>query len=134
MVRQGELLGGAFDRIVLYEDHYVRGRQQGEIMGLIKQGLTGARRALEIQEVRGAVAAIETALATVRPGELLLIQADTIDETVDYVKRYLSTHRDSREIVLLDAVDPRHGEPVRIDSPGTTAEAASVVLATQSVD
>ena len=93
MIRQGELLGRAFDRVMLYEDHYVRGRKEGEIMGLLKQGLTGAKRALEIQEIRGSVAAIETGAGLVRPGELLMIQADTIDETVDYVRRYLATHR-----------------------------------------
>jgi cyanophycin synthetase len=134
MVRQGELLGAAFDRVVLYEDHYVRGRKEGEIMGLLKQGLSGAKRALEIQEVRGAVAAIETALSTVRPGELLMIQADTIDETVDYVRRYLATHRDSHEISLIEAVDGRHSEPVRIETSASPAEAATVALATQSVD
>ena len=26
MVRQGELLGDAFDNVILYEDHYLRGR------------------------------------------------------------------------------------------------------------
>ena len=32
MVRQGELLAESFDRVILYEDHYVRGRKPGEIM------------------------------------------------------------------------------------------------------
>ena len=32
LVRQGELLGNAFDHVVLYEDHYLRGRTEGEIM------------------------------------------------------------------------------------------------------
>ena len=41
MIRQGELLGAAFDRIILYEDHYVRGRREGEIMGLLRTGLVG---------------------------------------------------------------------------------------------
>ncbi len=31
MVRQGELLGGEFDRVILHEDQYLRGREQGEI-------------------------------------------------------------------------------------------------------
>ena len=28
MVRQGQLLGEAFDRVILYEDHYLRGRPE----------------------------------------------------------------------------------------------------------
>jgi cyanophycin synthetase len=134
MVRQGELLGQAFDRVVLYEDHYVRGRKEGEIMNLLKQGLNGAKRALEVQEIRGSVAAIETALASVRPGELLMIQADTIDETVDYVRRYLATHKDSHEISMLEVVDGRHPETIRIDAASSPQESAGIVMTAQSAD
>lgn len=35
MVRQGEILGAAFNRVILYEDHYLRGRPAGEIMELL---------------------------------------------------------------------------------------------------
>ncbi len=42
IMRQGELLGGAFDRVLLYEDHYLRGRPPGEIIGLLRAGLAGA--------------------------------------------------------------------------------------------
>jgi cyanophycin synthetase len=134
MVRQGELLGKAFDRVILYEDHYVRGRQEGEIMGLLKQGLSGATRTLEIQEIRGSVAAIEAALASVRPGELLMIQADTIDETVDYVRHYLDTHRNSREINLVEALNGRNGEHIRLDTSASPTKAATIAMATQSVE
>jgi cyanophycin synthetase len=135
IVRQGALLGNAFDRVVLYEDHYVRGRRQGEIMGLIRQGMAGAKRALEVQEVRGAVSAIEMALGSVRPGELLMIQADTIDETVDFVRRYLATHRDSREIGLYEALEIHRSELIQPDSTAAAAaEPAAVILAAQSVD
>ena len=128
MIRQGELLGAAFDRIILYEDHYVRGRREGEIMGLLQSGLAESKRTREIQEVRGAVTAIETALRTVRPGELLMIQADTIDETVAFLQHYLATHTDGREIDLREAIAvnrPLAAKP--------TPEAA-VALAVQVVD
>ena len=62
IIRQGELLGAAFDRVVLYEDHYLRGRVPGEIMGLLRKGLNSATRTKEIVEVRGATNAAETAL------------------------------------------------------------------------
>ncbi|HEY2760157.1 MAG TPA: hypothetical protein VGI75_05425, partial [Pirellulales bacterium] len=41
---------------------------------------------------------------TLRPGDLLLLQADTIDETVEYVKRYLETHQTAREVSLPEAL------------------------------
>ncbi len=89
IVRQGELLGGAFDRVVLYEDHYRRGRADGEIMGLLRKGLASATRTKEILEVVGANKAAEVTLTAARPGELVLLQADTIDETVQWLKGYL---------------------------------------------
>ena len=39
MIGQGELLGEAFDRVILYEDHYLRGRPEGEIIGLFRKGV-----------------------------------------------------------------------------------------------
>ena len=106
MVRQGELLGDAFDRVILFEDHYVRGRQPGEIMARFKEGLKSGSRVEFVQEIFGAVKGIETALAALQPGDLLLLQADTIDETVDYVRRYLAAnHGTSRQITLAEAIN-----------------------------
>lgn len=43
----------------------------------------------QIEEISGAVKAVERALSTQHPGELMLIQADTVDETVEYLRSYL---------------------------------------------
>ncbi len=106
MVQQGEMLGDFFDRVILYEDHYVRGRPQGEIIRLFRDGLTQGDRVTDVLEVHGAVKAIETALAATKPGELLLIQADTIDETVDFVRRCLTPQSKAREITFTEAMFP----------------------------
>ena len=37
LLRQGQLLGEAFDRVILYEDHYTRGRADGEIIRLLRR-------------------------------------------------------------------------------------------------
>ena len=75
IVRQGELLGDAFDRVILYEDTDLRGRKDGEIIGLFRQGWPKAARvSATIEEVHGDLKAIEIALDAVRPGELLVIQ------------------------------------------------------------
>ena len=104
MVQQGEMLSHAFDRVMLYEDHYVRGRNPGEIMRRFREGLSRGRRVKHVEEIFGAVKAMDAALSTLRPGDLLLLQADTIDETVDYVKRYLETHQTAREVSLPEAL------------------------------
>jgi cyanophycin synthetase len=91
IIRQGELLGGAFDRVILYEDHYLRGRQQGEIIGLLRAGLAKGWRTKEMQAFTEWDAAADTALRLIRPGELLLVQADVVDLAVDYLKKFLAT-------------------------------------------
>jgi cyanophycin synthetase len=92
MVEQGELLGNSFDRVILYEDHYTRGRPPGEIIGLFRQGVDKGQRVKEVIEIHGAVKAMESALAMVSPGELLLVQADEIDETVKFFRNYLDAN------------------------------------------
>jgi cyanophycin synthetase len=105
LVRQGELLGEHFDRVFLFEDHYLRGRQAGEIIALFRRGTAGGARVKEIREIQGAVPAMEAALAALRPGELLLIQADTVDESVDFMRNFVTTRGKAREISFEEAVE-----------------------------
>ncbi|MBX7169249.1 MAG: cyanophycin synthetase [Pirellulales bacterium] len=105
MVRQGQLLGEAFDRVILYEDHYLRGREEGEIMRLFREGLAAGARVGQVQNFKGNIKAIETALRDVRAGELLVLQADMIDETMDFLARYLAEKGTGHEIDLRDAID-----------------------------
>lgn len=120
MIEQGELLGQAFDRVILYEDHYRRGRAEGEIISLFRRGLGTSTRVKEIVEIQGAVQAVEAALRTSQPGELLVLQADEIEETVEFVKRYLGQQASGREIQLADALTPA--------SPAAPIEPAAVAL------
>src|SRR5262249_49131303 len=105
MVRQGELLGHAFDRVILYEDHYLRGRTEGEIMNLFRQGLNIGRRVRDVQDFQGNIKATESALRYVRAGELLVLQADMIDETMEFLNRFLAANGTAHEIDLFEAID-----------------------------
>ncbi len=102
MIELGRMLGDHFDGVLLYEDRYVRGRTAGEIMRLMRQGVEQGGRVREIEEIRGSIAAVERALATVEHGELLLLQADEIDVTVDYLKTYLTDHPEVRPVQLAE--------------------------------
>ncbi|HUF63032.1 MAG TPA: cyanophycin synthetase [Verrucomicrobiales bacterium] len=89
IVRQGELLGHAFDHVILYEDHYLRGRRENEIVDLLRQGLSRTQRVSRIEAVRGSLRAVERGLRAARNGDLVFIQADVVDETVDFVRAFL---------------------------------------------
>jgi cyanophycin synthetase len=110
LIRQGELLGDFFDRVILYEEEKcARGRQEGEIIALFRRGLTGRRRVRKIEEVRGALESVRAALESAQPGEVLLVQVDQVDETVALVRRYLEESAGgrrppAREIDLREAL------------------------------
>jgi cyanophycin synthetase len=131
IIRQGELLGAAFDRVVLYEDHYRRGRPNGEIVGLLRKGLESAARTKEIIEVVGANQASEVTLNAAQPGELVLLQADTIDETVQWLRGYLEAlaakSGDANEAILegIELPPAKKLGPAEVQS-GILAEAHTV--------
>jgi cyanophycin synthetase len=92
LIRQGELLGDGFDRVILYEEeHCTRGRSPGQIISLFRQGLAGRRRVRQIDEVQGAINAIQTTLGLARPGDLVLVQVDLVDETIELVRQLLAS-------------------------------------------
>jgi cyanophycin synthetase len=104
MLRQGEMLAATFDSILLYEDQYVRGRKEGEIIGLLRQGISAGGRVREVREVKGVFPAIEMALDSAGEGDLVLVQCDTVDESVAFVTGYMARKRAGREIQIDDII------------------------------
>ena len=79
------ILGKAFDDVLLYQDAAQRGRADGEVMGLLREGLTGAARTTRIDEIRGEFVAIDTALERLQPGDLCLILVDQVQEALAHL-------------------------------------------------
>ena len=82
---QTKILGHAFDEVVLYEDACQRGREDGEVLSLLREGLQGAQRTQHIQEIRGEFKAIDTAMDRLQAGELCLILIDQVEEALAYI-------------------------------------------------
>ncbi|WP_119153025.1 cyanophycin synthetase [Caldimonas tepidiphila] len=88
--QQTEILGGAFDEVLLYQDQCQRGRADGEVLGLLREGLRGARRTTAIEEIRGEFRAIDAALARLGAGDLCLILIDQVDEALAHIARRIA--------------------------------------------
>ena len=71
--------------MILYQDAAQRGREDGEVMALLRQGLENASRTTHSEEVRGEFAAIDTALARLQPGDLCLVLVDQVEEALAYL-------------------------------------------------
>lgn len=127
MIRLGQQLGAAFDEVLLYEDHYLRGRSQGDIIRLMRQGMEGASRVQKIEEYTGSLTAVEAALLRARPDTLLMIQADAIDETVNFVRRWLAARAPAVIEEPLEAVETALVEEPLRASTETPAPASAEV-------
>jgi cyanophycin synthetase len=91
IIVQGQMLSTEFDEAWLYEGDYVRGREAGEIMALLAKGLDQAPRTRRVESILGHLKAVDLAIESARPGDLVMIQADTADETVHHLRdTYLS--------------------------------------------
>ena len=123
IVDQGRQLGAAFDRVFIYEDTYLRGRREGEITELFRQGMASTNRVKDIRSIEGGMLAIEIALAACLPGDLLVIQPDRIDDGVALLKRFMDVG--GREIPL--------GEALRCLKPAPDADGASGEYSTEVV-
>ncbi|MBP8928492.1 MAG: cyanophycin synthetase [Ottowia sp.] len=84
---QTVILGAAFDDVLLYQDAAQRGRADGEVMRLLREGLAGAGRTQHVEEIRGEFIAIDTALARLAPGDLCLVLVDQVEEALAHLAR-----------------------------------------------
>ncbi len=83
--RQTEILGDVFDEMILYQDQCQRGRQAGEVLALLQQGLRNAKRAKKVVEITGEFKAIDAALACLQAGDVCLVLIDQVDEALAHI-------------------------------------------------
>ncbi len=82
---QTRIIGDAFDEVVLYQDACQRGRVDGEVLALLRQGLEGAQRTRHIHEIYGEFLAIDSAMDKLEKGDLCLILIDQVEEALAHI-------------------------------------------------
>jgi len=82
---QTAILGDAFDDFFLYQDACQRGREDGEVLRLLREGLSKAQRVQHVEEIRGEFVAIDTALSRLQPGDLCLVLVDQVEEALAHL-------------------------------------------------
>ena len=91
---QTRILGDAFDEVVLYQDACQRGRADGEVLALLREGLAGAKRTRDTQEIYGEFLAIDLAMDKLCEGDLCLILVDQVEEALAHIAARVA--RDTR--------------------------------------
>ncbi len=87
ITQQTEILGKAFDEVLLYQDQCQRGRADGEVVALLRKGLSGATRTSHVEEINGEFVAIDRALSRLENGDLCLILIDQVDAALAHIKQ-----------------------------------------------
>ncbi len=87
IIRQTEILGDVFDEIITYQDQCQRGRADGEVLALLRKGLSSAKRAKHTDEITGEFLAIDKALSRLQSGDLCLILVDQVDAALAHIAK-----------------------------------------------
>jgi cyanophycin synthetase len=88
--QQTEILGDAFDEVILYQDACQRGRADGEVLAILREGLSEAERTRHVEEICGEFLAIDKALSRLAGGDLCLILIDQIEEAMKHIAKRLA--------------------------------------------
>jgi cyanophycin synthetase len=89
ILRQSQLIADFFHEIYIYEDQCTRGRDDGEIMRMMREGFAKGRGTPVVLQESGELAAIDAAIASLKPGDLLLCQVDQVELALDHVATLL---------------------------------------------
>jgi len=85
--RQTEILGQYFDHVILYEDQCQRGRPDGEVIGIMREGLHNSKQVKKIEEFHGEFLAIDQALAQIATDDICLILVDQVEEALAHIAK-----------------------------------------------
>jgi hypothetical protein len=88
LLAQGRLLAATFDRVVIYEDAYIRGREPGDITRILSEGIRQGMRAdrpTTIESGGNWEQSAALVLDAVTAGDLVLLQPDTIEQTMPWL-------------------------------------------------
>ena len=87
-IRIGKIAGENFDYIYIKEDRDLRGRNPGEIARLMELGVISAKKEREaVSIILNETEAIENAMKNGRPGDLIVIFYENLDETLEVIKK-----------------------------------------------
>ncbi|MBL8124865.1 MAG: cyanophycin synthetase [Blastocatellia bacterium] len=82
----GEIAGNSFDRIVIRQGHYLRGRDPKEITNLINEGISRTGKEPQVRNIPDSRDAIQHAIKYGRKGELVVTLADLVPDDIAYVQ------------------------------------------------
>lgn len=83
------IAGQMFDKIIICQEKYLRGRQQQELIDLLISGIQEAKPDMEIIINNNGAECLQFLIATAKSGSFITILSNTIDNAIERVSEYL---------------------------------------------
>ena len=84
----GEIAGKYFDYLYIKEDEDLRGRNPGEIAKLMEHGILSAGKSKDdIEIILSETQALKTAMSNGKPGDLIIVFYEKLDEILDVIRK-----------------------------------------------
>ena len=84
----GAVIGEGFDRVILYRGTSNLDSGADELNGILRRGFGAGKRLCETTSADSERAAIETALADLRSGDLLVLGVDAVEESLAVIEAH----------------------------------------------
>jgi cyanophycin synthetase len=83
-----KIAADAFDRVIIREGNYLRGRTKEEMYKLLQEGIAESANKPQVKVIDDSREAIHTAIKNGRKGELIVTLADLVPKDISYVQEF----------------------------------------------
>ncbi len=92
----GRLSAEIFDKVIIREDADLRGKEPGEAIEIIRQGIQRSSYNPEVEVIPDEKEAVLYAMETAKPDSLVVLCVEQVDEVLDMVKQQHASEENSR--------------------------------------
>jgi len=93
----GKIAADTFERIIIRRGNYLRGREPGEMVKLLQEGIAQSENSPQVRLIPDGREAIHHAIKSARKGELVVTLADLVPDDIGYVQEYRDMFLQSKQ-------------------------------------
>lgn len=94
----GKLCGQHLDIIYIKEDQDLRGRKQGEVASLLRQGIDSAKSEVMVETIHSETAALAAAMASAQEGDLIAVFYEKLGPLQDLLQQVLEESASYKQV------------------------------------
>jgi cyanophycin synthetase len=96
IIETARIAAQMFDRVIICQEKYLRGRKQQELVDLLLTGLKEIKPQMPIEINNSGEDVMKKIIKTAKPGSFITILSDTIDDAIHKVTYYLDKELDKK--------------------------------------